>query len=203
MKIYIKKTVFTTSDKSQAVNPVISVNPWVARFPLRGLPSGDPQKQSGAVLAVVLLLLLIMTMLALSSMRTTTLESRMAGSAQQRNFIFLSAESLLEEAAGRLIAEPTGQTISSIVRAGINNRQNVADIGGTAFTSIADINQAVTMTYIGFSTPRANSGYSISRTGSNFGNVLYIIDIESQRTHNLLQATSTVNSGFGSIGPRP
>ena len=55
-------------------------------------------RQAGAVLVVSLIFLLIMTVLALSSMRTSTLEEKMAGNIGDRNLAFQSTESAVREA---------------------------------------------------------------------------------------------------------
>jgi type IV pilus assembly protein PilX len=51
--------------------------------------------ESGATLIVALLLLLIMSMLAVTGVRTVTLEEKMASSAYDRNIIFQSVEAAL------------------------------------------------------------------------------------------------------------
>ncbi|MCH8866850.1 MAG: hypothetical protein IID58_08370 [Proteobacteria bacterium] len=54
--------------------------------------------QSGAVLAVCLVFLLIITLIAVSSMRDTLLEEKMAGNTRDRNLAFQAAESAAREA---------------------------------------------------------------------------------------------------------
>lgn len=54
--------------------------------------------QDGAVLITSLILLLVMTMLAVTTMRTTTMEQKMAANAAFTNRAFQAAESALAEA---------------------------------------------------------------------------------------------------------
>lgn len=65
--------------------------------PLR-VPRSRCRRQSGAVLVVSLILLLVVTLLAVGSMRSTTLEERMAGNAGDRNLAFQATESAVREA---------------------------------------------------------------------------------------------------------
>lgn len=57
-----------------------------------------PARQRGAVLVVSLVILLIVTMIAVSSMRGTVLEEKMAGNTRDRNVAFQAAESAVREA---------------------------------------------------------------------------------------------------------
>ncbi|MCK4742595.1 MAG: hypothetical protein KAT25_02110 [Sulfuriflexus sp.] len=54
-------------------------------------------KQQGAVLIVSLIILLLMTIIGVSSMKTTTLEERMAGNMRDQNLAFQSAEAAIVE----------------------------------------------------------------------------------------------------------
>lgn len=56
-----------------------------------------PEKQKGIVLIMVLSLLLALTILGVSSMSTSTLETRMANNFQDRNVAFQAAEAALRE----------------------------------------------------------------------------------------------------------
>lgn len=56
------------------------------------------RRQSGAVLVVSLVFLLIVTVLAIGSMRSSTLEEKMAGNTGDRNLAFQSTESAVREA---------------------------------------------------------------------------------------------------------
>lgn len=54
-------------------------------------------RESGAALVVSLVLLLVLTVLGVASMRTTTLQERMAGNLRDGNLAFQSAEAALRE----------------------------------------------------------------------------------------------------------
>ncbi len=54
--------------------------------------------QSGAVLIVSLIILLLLTLLGVTSIRTTTMEEKMAGNMRNRDLAFQAAESALREA---------------------------------------------------------------------------------------------------------
>lgn len=56
-----------------------------------------PKKQNGIVLIMVLSLLVALTILGVSSMSTSTLETRMANNFQDRNHAFQAAEAALRE----------------------------------------------------------------------------------------------------------
>ncbi|MEW6703549.1 MAG: PilX N-terminal domain-containing pilus assembly protein [Pseudomonadota bacterium] len=53
---------------------------------------GPAPKQEGAALIVLLVMLVVVTMLALSGVRTTTMDERMAGNARDRDKAFQAAE---------------------------------------------------------------------------------------------------------------
>lgn len=57
--------------------------------------SPNIKKQNGIALVVSLIMLLLMTLLAVSSMRTTILEEKMAGNFKDRNSAFQASESAL------------------------------------------------------------------------------------------------------------
>jgi type IV pilus assembly protein PilX len=60
-------------------------------------------RQSGAALILALIFLLLMTMLSTSSMRTATMQERMAGNTRDLNLGFQSAEAALRFAERRLL----------------------------------------------------------------------------------------------------
>lgn len=66
-------------------------------------------KQQGAVLVVSLIILLLMTIIGVSSMKTTTLEERMAGNMRDQNLSFQSAEAALSE--GETFLDPNNNVI--------------------------------------------------------------------------------------------
>lgn len=57
-----------------------------------------PQRQRGVVLLVGLVVLLVLSLLALGSIRSTTLEERMTGNSQDQQIAFQVAEAALREA---------------------------------------------------------------------------------------------------------
>ena len=60
--------------------------------------SRRPQRQRGVVLLVGLVVLLVLSLLALGSIRSTTLEERMTGNSQDQQIAFQVAEAALREA---------------------------------------------------------------------------------------------------------
>ena len=70
-------------------------------------------KQQGAVLVVSLILLLVMTLLALSAMRSTTLEERMGGNARNQETAFQAAEAVLRAGELSLLVYTTEPIASS------------------------------------------------------------------------------------------
>lgn len=63
------------------------------------------RRQSGAALILALIFLLLMTLLSTSSMRTATMQERMAGNARDWNLGFQSAEAALRVAEDYLMEE--------------------------------------------------------------------------------------------------
>ena len=77
------------------------------------------KKQKGAALVVGLVLMMVMTILAISTMRTATLELLMAGNAQYKERAFQLAETGLRDAAnqinnGTLVPEPDPAWVAEI-----------------------------------------------------------------------------------------
>ena len=66
------------------------------RFGQSGMPTRS--RQGGAVLAVSLIILLVVTLLAVGSMRSSTLEEKMAGNTRDRHLAFQTTESAIREA---------------------------------------------------------------------------------------------------------
>jgi len=58
------------------------------------------KNQSGIVLIIGLIMLLLLTIIAITAMRVTSLEERMAGNLQNQNIAFQAAESALRDAEG-------------------------------------------------------------------------------------------------------
>jgi len=80
------------------------------------------QQQQGVVLAVTLIMLVLITLLAVSGMRSTTMEERMASNSRNSNVAFQMAESALREGekvlqaapGALLIADAQANTVPSI-----------------------------------------------------------------------------------------
>lgn len=64
------------------------------------------RRQAGAALMVALVVLLVMTVLGVTSLRTTTLQERMAGNVRDANLAFQAAEAALREGEA-LLQQPT------------------------------------------------------------------------------------------------
>lgn len=61
-----------------------------------------PSRQTGIVLVVGLVFLLVLTIIGVASLRTTTLEQRMAGNMQQRTLAFQDAETKIAMLIGEV-----------------------------------------------------------------------------------------------------
>lgn len=90
-------------------------------------------KQNGVVLVVGLVFLLVLTIIGITSLRTTTLEERMAGNLQQQTVAFQDAESrvaalinTLNAGTVNLSANDSCQTIDTETNPGSNNSQAIA-----------------------------------------------------------------------------
>ena len=66
------------------------------------MTSRSPRKQGGAVLLIALVMLLLLTLLAVTSMRETTLQNRVGGNVSEHKRAYNAAESALREAERRL-----------------------------------------------------------------------------------------------------
>ena len=65
---------------------------------------GSPRQQSGIALIVSLIMLVVITVLVLASLRTATLEERMAGNQRDRSVAAQSTESVMRTAASTLVS---------------------------------------------------------------------------------------------------
>lgn len=65
---------------------------------MRTLQNRSPRRERGAILVVSLLLLLVLTILAVTTMRTSVFEERMAGNARDVNLAFQSSEAAARNA---------------------------------------------------------------------------------------------------------
>lgn len=73
-----------------------------------------PQRQHGIVLVVGLVFLLVLTIIGITSLRTTTLEQRMAGNLQQRTVAFQDAEARISLLINSLNASQTNLSTNDI-----------------------------------------------------------------------------------------
>lgn len=103
----------------------------MTRLRRRSLPTAG--RQDGIVLVVGLVFLLVLTIIGITSLRTTTLEERMAGNLQQQTIAFQDAESrvaqlinTLNAGTVNLSANDTCQTIEADTNPGSNNSQAIA-----------------------------------------------------------------------------
>ena len=76
-------------------------------------------KQTGSALIVALSILLVLTILGISSLRTSSLEERMAGNTRDAQLAFAAAEAALREAEEFIIASPLDDA-AAYTAAGLN-----------------------------------------------------------------------------------
>lgn len=67
----------------------------------------QPNKQSGSALIIGLLILLIITIIGVTTMQTTTLQEKMAGSLRDQDLAFQAAEAALREAEEGIAPQTT------------------------------------------------------------------------------------------------
>lgn len=73
---------------------------------MRPNPRSRPHHQSGIVMVVALVMLVLITLLGLTSVRTLTIEEKMASNSYDRNIAFQAAEKALAEAETNLTLLP-------------------------------------------------------------------------------------------------
>lgn len=140
-----------------------------------------PTQQRGAVLVVGLVLLLVLTILAVSTIRTASLEVAMASNTRYANNAFQLAETAIDFS---LINGAPWNTAIPFVLA-----QTPAPYGLGSFQANATFNEA---------TPPPAGGYSIGVGGGSFS--AYHFDIVAQGQSNR-GATSTHTQSFYIVGP--
>lgn len=84
------------------------------------------RRQRGMVLVVSLIILVVITLLAISAMRVTTLEERMAGNTRDRQLAFQAAEYALREAQDYLSTAVLGTFSATGGSGGLFNSLNTA-----------------------------------------------------------------------------
>lgn len=108
------------------------------------------KKQKGVVLVVCLLILLIISIIGLSSIGTTKLEEQMASNAQDKNRVFQSAETAVEQGMSDLnflgeafrIKDDTDPIVSQSVTGGnVSNNYVEAEYIGCAYGYGSSIKQ--------------------------------------------------------------
>ena len=117
------------------------------------------QRQSGAALIISLILLMVLTVLAISTMRTASLELLMAGNAQYRESAFRLAQSGIDAVVQRgdpgVLNNCTAPAAEPIV--------SLPDLGGRYATTICYRGESITP---GNSFPRIPTfNYEVSSTG--------------------------------------
>ncbi len=140
-----------------------------------------PTQQRGAVLVVGLVLLLVLTVLAVSTIRTASLEVAMASNTRYANNAFQLAETAIDFS---LINGAPFNTAIPFVLA-----QTPAPYGLGSFQATATFNEE---------TPPPAGGYSIGVGGGSFS--AYHFDIVAQGQSNR-GATSTHTQSFYIVGP--
>lgn len=104
---------------------------------MNSLRTRRSQTERGAALIVALVFLVALTLLGVSSMRTTTLQQRMAGNTRDSNLAFQAAESGLREAE-RFLEQSTLRAFSG--NSGLLQRQY--DAGAASFWTTYDWDNA-------------------------------------------------------------
>jgi len=132
--------------------------------------------QRGAALIMGLVILFVLTLLGVAAMRTTSLEEKMAGNVQEATRAFQAAESGINS----MINTPGMLSLSNTMNNNFNYTKSSA---------------AVESTFIEFTPPKRNSGYSATQfNAANFA-------LRSDATTNA-DAKSIINQGLGQIVPK-
>lgn len=144
-------------------------------------PRLPARAQRGAALVTSLVILLVLTVLGLAAMRTSSLEERMAGNAQDALYAFQAAESGLNAAMNDTGSLSLTTTVT-----------NTYSFGSTAADTSTTFSQ--------FSPPRRGSGYSAtSFEAANFDQTSKG-KVGPDPTNPV--ATVTVKRGLGQIVPK-
>lgn len=116
-------------------------------------------QQSGAALIVSLILLMVLTVLAISTMRTASLELLMAGNAQYRESAFRLAQSGIDAVVRRGDPGALGDCTAPVAEPAVA----VPDLGGRYLTTTCYRGESITP---GNSFPRIPTyNYEVSSTG--------------------------------------
>lgn len=107
------------------------------------IQTNTPRQQTGAALITGLLILMVMTMLALSAMRQTSLEEKIAANTQNQFEIFQAAETQLQNAINESdTLEDAFQETSTFGSVTNSYSANVVDSNITASATISWLNSA-------------------------------------------------------------
>ena len=140
-------------------------------------------RQSGAVLVISLILLLVLTVIGVTSMRSATLEEKMAANSMNYGVTFHAAESAIENAL-----DDTNSLVQAILTSG-----TVAvdlDVGDSSVNSSANV------TYLGSGIAL---GFSLGQNSSAFSS--YRFDTTGTATRTNTGASVSVSQGVRRIGP--
>jgi len=94
--------------------------------------------QQGVVLIITLTMLVLITLLAVSGMRTSTMEERMAGNSRNSNLAFQQAETVLRFAENRLQAQAHALSISNATTNNIGGIPCIITLNTVDFTAQAN-----------------------------------------------------------------
>jgi type IV pilus assembly protein PilX len=141
------------------------------------------QHQSGAVLIVSLIMLLVLTIIGVTSMRSATLEEKMAANSMNYNVTFHAAESAIENAL-----DDTNSLVQAIVTS--DTVEVDLDVGDSSIDSSADV------TYLGSGLA---FGYTIGNNNSAFSS--YRFNATGSASRDNSGATITMSQGVRRIGP--
>jgi len=123
-------------------------------------PNPSRKQQSGAALIVSLILLMVLTVLAISTMRTASLELLMAGNAQYRESAFRLAQSGIDAVVRR--AEPVG--VGDCTAPVRDAPVAVPELGGGYVTEVCY--RGISPPRIGDSSVFLNYNYEVTSTGT-------------------------------------
>lgn len=137
-------------------------------------PRLNSSNQSGAALIVGLVLLMVLTVLAISTMRTATLETAMAGNAQYRQKAIEAAQAGIADVmgdvdAGGLTLDPS--TVDLTIGPVPVIEQDSGEQIGTYTVTISFIGCSASLNY---SLPTQDENYQIVSTGRSARNALSV-----------------------------
>lgn len=144
----------------------------------------SPRKQSGATLFIALIMLLLGTLIALSSMRSTTTETRLIGNLGEQQHARAAAESALREGERRLVAQTSLDQGAATCTDSVGSHTNLCILASDKYATNTTAgaawwsSDATSIAYLGmdgsttFTTvPRWNSAYIAFDPADSSGNV--------------------------------